>query len=408
MSLLLSQRLEGSYHLPIAHDPTFRSSCCQKSEAIASIQSNDISYQRRWLVVGDGDLSYSASIASELSQKGIHLTATVWEDQERHRQVYERSTQNVKAIILASIDNQDHSVLQQDYCHKILFGVDATQLPLTFPTTKFHRIIFNFPHWRGKTNAKRNRQLVNDFFQSATQVLEEKDGEICIALCEGQGGFPSSTSAEWRQSWLVASYAAEHGLLLQKLESYQPQYMQSSHRGIDRPWKKSGNNQLYTFGFPSKNDHNNNNNNNNKNYFVVDESLQLSVRHELRIMLHPEKLLSCPVSRNDIVNGDAVYELARKEVVMPDGIEFQIATRYLLTPDDQDHHKRHHVPLAVFLMNYCGISHPLTRPMADNIRAQLETAVQEQWQLDVAKAGRLVSRPYPRHLLSTLIKQYSR
>jgi Domain of unknown function (DUF2431) len=260
--------------------------------------------------VGDGDLSYSASIASELTQRGIHLTATVLEDKEQHQQVYERSKQNVETIIRASLYNQDHLVSEHDH-HSVLFGVDATQLSNTFPSTKFQRITFNFPHWRGKTNAKRNRQLVNNFFQSASQVLEKDGGVICIALCEGQGGFPCRSLAEWRQSWLVVSYAAEHGMLLQKLEPYQPQYTQSSHRGVDRPWKKNGNNQLYTFGFPNYNA------NNNNCYSVVDESLQLSCRHELRVMLHPDKLLSCPVSQSDIVKGDALYELARKQVVLP-------------------------------------------------------------------------------------------
>jgi hypothetical protein len=382
-------------------------------ETTSSSQTkNDLSHRTKWLVVGDGDLSYSASIASEVSQQGIHLTATVWEDQDRHQQVYERSTENVKAILLStSMHTGDYPVSEQHHHPTVLFGIDATQLHLIFPTTKFHRIIFNFPHWRGKTNAKRNRQLVRDFFQSASQVLEKK-GEICIALCQGQGGFPSRSLTEWRQSWLVVAYAAEHGLLLHKLESYQLQYTPSSYRGVDRPWKKRGDNQLYTFRFPS------NRYNNYTSFFVVDESLQLSCRHELRVMLHPDKLRNCPVSRSDILNGDAVYELARKRHVMPEGIELQIAARYFFTPDDQEnedyhHHQQqqqqrhHYVPLAVFLMNYSGISQPITRQLADDIRAQLELAVQEIWHLDVAQAGRLVSRPYPRHLLPTLIKKYN-
>ena len=54
---------------------------------------------RCWLVVGDGDLSYSAFIAPDLARKNIHLIATVLEDEKVHQKVYERSKQNVAAIL---------------------------------------------------------------------------------------------------------------------------------------------------------------------------------------------------------------------------------------------------------------------------------------------------------------------
>jgi Domain of unknown function (DUF2431) len=378
VAVSLASILKGSFRL---NGTAYQSSLQGVTESKFITNDDNVNSKTRWLVVGDGDLSYSASIASELAQQSIHLTASVLEDEARHQAVYERSRDHTATILRACKDLTHDSI-----SHSVMFEIDATRLLDSFPSTKYHRIIFNFPHWRGKTNAKRNRQLVSDFLLSARQVLT-KDGEICIALCEGQGEFPADSLAVWRQSWLVPAYAVEHGLMLHKLEPYQPQYTQSSHRGVDRPWKKGGRNQLYTFGFPTG--------------LPVDRALQLSCRHELRVMLHPEKLSKSVVTRENIVDGDAVLELARHFV--PHGIELEVAARHLLTPEEWN---RDHVPLAVFLMNYSGASMPLTRQMADDIRAKLESAVNTQWHLDVVKGGRLVSRPYPRHLLPALIKEY--
>lgn len=343
-----------------------------------------------WLVVGDGDLSYCATIAERLARDSIRLFATVLEEESVHNRVYEMSRDNT-ATILSHERRLHHPidhVLVSSSWHRVQFGVDATSLTDVFPEAKFQTIEFNFPHWRGKTNAKRNRQLLDDFFASAVMALEPSPGsEIRIALCQGQGGFPASSLAEWRKSWLVTAYAAEHGLLLKSLTSYTPEYAQSSHRGVDRPWIKDGAAQQYVFRFPDGS--------------CVQDSLQISCRHELRIMLHPEKLQTSSVTREDIVMGDAVFELVQGFV--PDGIRIEVAARDLLIPCEL---KEGHVPLAVFLLSYSGERMPLTRGTADCIRAKLEAAVCEQWTLDVAKGGRLVSRPYPRNLLPQLIKEY--
>jgi hypothetical protein len=84
--------------------------------------------------VGDGDLSYSSEIASELNQLSINLHATVLEEEGVHNQVYQYSKTNTD--IIAS------------YGHKVLFGVDATNLTTNsyFGDVEFDRIQFNFPH----------------------------------------------------------------------------------------------------------------------------------------------------------------------------------------------------------------------------------------------------------------------
>jgi hypothetical protein len=328
---------------------------------------------KTWLVLGDGDLSYSSAIAEDLENSNTRLIATVLEEESVHNQVYERSIQNTESI-------SSHSP------HQVKFGIDATKLQTFFPDTKFDCIEFNFPHWRGKTNARYNRQLLGGFLQSASTVLKP-DGEIRVALCHGQGGMPVDTIQEWRQSWMAAMYAAEHGLMLRHLKPYEPTYGLSSHRGVDRPFDIGERSQKYTFTFP--------------NDECIDKDLQISCRTELRVMLDPEKLEKSPMSFDDIVHGDAVFKLAQD--MIPEGVRFEIPSKHLLTPYEL---KGTHVPLAIFLVNYSGERMPLTRQAADDIRANIEAAIIDRWQLDIARGGRLVSRPFPYKLLPTVIKKY--
>ncbi len=330
---------------------------------------------KNWLVVGDGDLSYSKMISEQLAGTSeTRLVATVLEEEEVHNQVYERSKDNSKTIL-------SHAP------HEVKFGVDATNLLSFFPHTKFDTIEFNFPHWRGKTNAKRNRELLDTFLKSASSVLKPS-GEIRIALCHGQGGMPADSLQDWRKSWLPATYAAEYGLMLSQLEPYEPSYSLSSHRGVDRPFFIGNKPQKYYFRFPNGN--------------MVAEEVQLSCRHELRVMLHPENMQKSPISYDKIVHGDAIFELGREFI--PIGVRFEIPARHLLTPYES---LDKHVPLAVFLLNYSGERIPLTRAAADEIRDKIEKAITKHWGLEIAKGGRLVSRPYPYHLLSKLIREYN-
>jgi hypothetical protein len=330
-----------------------------------------------WLVVGDGDLSYSAAISEQLEKSNIRLVATVLEDQEIHRRVYRNSASHTERI-------SNHQ------SHDIRFGIDATQLQSSFPTTLFDCIEFNFPHWRGKTNHKYNRQLLDSFLKSASEVLKPS-GEIRVALCEGQGGMPASSIEEWRQSWMPALYAAEHGLLLQRYNTFEPDYDLSSHRGVDRSFHIGKSPQRYIFTFP---DHTT----------PVERVFQISCRHELRIMLHPDLLEKSPCSFDDIVHGTALFDLAQQ--CIPKGIRFEIRARDLLPPTLD--RCLDHVPLAIFLLNYSGEYVPLTRQHADEIRVNIEAAVVEQWLLKIAKGTVSVSRPYPYQLLNSLIGKFNK
>ena len=61
--------------------------------------------------------------------------------------------------------------------------------------------------------------------------------------------------------------------------------------------------------------------------------------------------------------------------------------------------------LLVFLMVYSGASIPLTRAVADKIRANLEDSMSTELGFDVAKRNRMVSKAFPFPLLDYLMAE---
>jgi hypothetical protein len=342
--------------------------------------------EETWLVVGDGDLSFSAGLARELaSTRGtdgkaasgstsMRLIASVLENQDTHRKVYNNSNRHTGAILSCHANN------------RVSFGVDATQLSTHFPQEQFERIIFNFPHWRGKANNRYNRQLLDQFLQSAVTVLKKNDGEIHIALCQGQGGVEATTIEEWRRSWMVHMYAAQHGLLLRRVEPFQPAYDLSSRRGFDHSFSTGDAPLRYVFAHPDGQS--------------IERNLRIAFRHELRIVLDPETLstVSSRFSEEELIHGSVVPELVQR--VVPDGVYADVPLRYVVT-----NRKHSNTPLLIFLVVYAGERHPLKRSQADTIRAALEKAATEKLGFDITKRDRLVSKPFPLHLLDTLIRK---
>jgi hypothetical protein len=126
----------------------------------------------------------------------------------------------------------------------------------------------------------------------------------------------------------------------------------------------------------------------------------MSCRHELRIVLPPASANGPGASTDDILEGDAVFQHTKNFV--PAGIRMEVVEREILRPYVFNGEE---VTLAIFLLNYSGERMPLTRRTADGIRAQLEESVRREWGFEIAKSGRLVSRPYPTHLLPSLVKE---
>jgi hypothetical protein len=139
----------------------------------------------RILTIGDGDLSFSASLWKTFNPK--QLTATVFDSQQTLENKY-----------------QHHAVeqLKIDPSQNILFGFDVTK-PETWGALKqqqFDLVIFQFPlvpafedpeyfHQKGDISINTiNRLLLRQYLIHCTQYFLDPDGEqLCYAL-------------EWRQN----------------------------------------------------------------------------------------------------------------------------------------------------------------------------------------------------------------
>lgn len=179
--------------------------------------------EKNILICGDGDLSYGACLAEKLnkSRPDVKILATVLESELEHNQIFRDSERNIETIRKSG--------------HEVAFKVDATHLNDLFPHNYYHRIQWNFPHWKGKTNNKRNRHLMSEFFRSSCPLLADR-GQIHLALLDHQGGMRAKSSSEWKRSWLTPQYAADHELLLTHHLDFTPFYNLSAYQFRDRPF----------------------------------------------------------------------------------------------------------------------------------------------------------------------------
>ena len=144
------------------------------------------------LVVGDGDLSFSLSLATALS--GTKLTATTSDSFGVLCKKYEKASGTVAS-------------LKASGAH-VMHGVDATKLDDYDWNTRFNRIVFNFPHVGGSTpkDTVANQDLLLKFFESSTPLLVNSKSEIHISL----------RTTPFYKSWDIKTIGEKAGYKLRK------------------------------------------------------------------------------------------------------------------------------------------------------------------------------------------------
>ncbi|KAF4047058.1 hypothetical protein GN244_ATG00188 [Phytophthora infestans] len=195
---------------------TYSATC---SEATGDLTTLGLLQQgARVLVVGDGNFSYSRAYlranSARIGASEIDVTVTSLDTKSQLMDMYPKS----RDILDELHDGGVH----------VRHGVNATKLEsYSFEDNepiKFDRIVFNFPHYAaeggiGNKNKRnkihRHRQLLGDFFASASHVLAS-DGQIWVTLCAGQGGtrLERKTRAVG-DTWQIVHCAADAGLVLQ-------------------------------------------------------------------------------------------------------------------------------------------------------------------------------------------------
>ncbi|XP_053297549.1 ferredoxin-fold anticodon-binding domain-containing protein 1 [Pleuronectes platessa] len=173
-----------------------------------------MSPSRSILLVGEGNFSFSASMSQSHADTDTGVTATCLQREDEALR-HEGAAANVRII--------------EDSGGTVLFGVDCTKLGecASLQGRVFDRVLFNFPHRGRKSGVKKNRELLRNFFLSCVQVLAE-DGEVHVALCNGQGGTPADQPRrEWHNSWQVAAMAAEAHLILSDIRPFDSEKHQS-------------------------------------------------------------------------------------------------------------------------------------------------------------------------------------
>ncbi|XP_030491809.2 uncharacterized protein At4g26485 [Cannabis sativa] len=130
------------------------------------------------LLVGDGDFSFSLSLARAFGS-ARNMVATSLDSLEKIKKNYSDGIRNIME-------------LEERGC-VVLHGVDGKHMSDHFflKTQRFDRIIYNFPHVgfhfpeENCCQIQMNKTLVKEFMKNAKALLRKENGEIHISHKEG-------------------------------------------------------------------------------------------------------------------------------------------------------------------------------------------------------------------------------
>ncbi|XP_050178919.1 ferredoxin-fold anticodon-binding domain-containing protein 1 [Myiozetetes cayanensis] len=183
---------------------------------------------RRVLLLGEGNFSFAASLCGA---RGTHVVATCYESEE------DASRRGGAARSIRRL---------RESGAEVVFSVDCSKLKDYFSPEKreFDCIYFNFPHCGRKAGVVKNRELLAHFFRSSAEVLAE-EGEIHVALCNGQGGTPmDQPRREWHNSWQIVAVAAGAGFILSNVHPFNTEtihgYKCTGYRSQDKSFRVEG------------------------------------------------------------------------------------------------------------------------------------------------------------------------
>ncbi|ETI37882.1 hypothetical protein, variant [Phytophthora nicotianae P10297] len=155
--------------------------------------------RQRILVVGDGDFSFSLSIAVFLG--GKNLVATCYDSKLDLKEKYSNALLNCDALETAGAE--------------VHFDVDATHLEKENwlnGAQPFQSIVFNFPHLGGATeeDVANNQKLLRDFFYSTRPYLHPTRGQVLVSL----------RNTLFYNRWKIQEQAAASGFKLKRTEVF--------------------------------------------------------------------------------------------------------------------------------------------------------------------------------------------
>ena len=232
------------------------SSSSSSTSSNSTFEPTTVANSKRVLILGDGNLSWSLATLRQLRTHYYihteHLLITTFDSLD---ELHERYPNDPIDEIIVELNK---GVGSGGTFVQVSHQVDATNLTTslaklheqattttdTTPPNQFDLIVFNFPHWGGRGYIQRNRKLLLNFFTSVKKSnILAPQGEIHLALKQGQGGTPVDIDLGTPgNTWKSVEAAATSLYILGDVRPFVPPkgYYCSGRRGTEKSFWLGG------------------------------------------------------------------------------------------------------------------------------------------------------------------------